>query len=254
MGTEILRRIQNHCCQSRSCIGPIGGKADVRQKCFPIITLAAGLHHSAKKLLGCLLYGDVCQRGKVTLNDSSWKLPIRNAQHSMRRLVGHQHTAIRIRRKDGDRAAVNEDLQLFFRFAARISLPLDFMKVLLRYPAVADHLTNEGTCSNKGGEEEHIPGDAGSQVPGQIAEHFRQEGAKGGDGANLPAAQNASNHQHGNQIEEAERNLRNHQPVQKRNGRNYGSCFEQNRSPGSLEENSVHEHLLRRAGEAGAAT
>jgi hypothetical protein len=205
-------------------------KADVRQKRFPIFALAASLHDGAKKLLRLIVHGDIRQSGKITIKQSPAKFSLRNAQHPMRGVIGHQHATVLVRRENGNGAALNQDSQLLFGFATRVSLALNLMKVLKRDLAIVVHFANEQTGTNKCGKVEHIPGCAGAQIPGKIAETLPPARCTGLRLRRSRSVPHASNHHHGNQVEEAKRNLCDYAPIQQRNGRNRGCCSEQNRS------------------------
>ena len=171
----------------------------------------------------------------------------------MRGLVCGQYTAIRVGRDDGDWTACNQYPQLLFSIAAGIALAFNLMKVFLCYAAVPAHLANKEARSRKGSEIEYVPGDPGPQIPRQVTKGFRKEGTQTSNGANLPAAQNTSNHQHGNQVQEAKQDLGNYPPVQERNSRNQDSRLEQYRSLVALEKQVVHMHPWCCAGENGVA-
>src|ERR1019366_9178670 len=139
----------------------------------------------------------------------------------MRGLIGGQDAAVRIGCQDSDWTAFDQYPQLLFGVATRIALAFELVNVFLCYAAVPVHLANKEPCSSKG--------------------------------ANLPAGQHTSNHQHGYQVEESEQNLSNHPPVQKRNGCNQEPRLEQYSSLVALEKQAVHRHLLCCAGEIGIA-
>ena len=61
--SEFLRSVQHHSGEARSGIGAIGRETDVSEETFSVITLAAGLHDCAKKLLGDVFPQDIRQGG-----------------------------------------------------------------------------------------------------------------------------------------------------------------------------------------------
>ena len=82
------------------------------------------------------------------------------------------------------------------------------------------------------------------QVPCEIVKALGQEGAYSRDRSDLPGVEHGPHHQHGNQIEESQRDLANHGPVQHRDGRNQNSRFEQEGSPVSSEESRKHKPFI----------
>src|SRR5215469_12877654 len=99
------------------------------------------------------------------------------SQQSMCRFVCHQHVSIRVRCYDCGGAGLDQNPQLFFRFAARIDLLPDLMKMFQRSPTAAIHLANEQACSEKSCKIQHIARKTRPKIPREIIEDFCEEGA-----------------------------------------------------------------------------
>ena len=163
-------------------------------------------------------------------------------QHAMRRLVGHQHSASRVRGDDGCRAALDQNLQLPLGFPACFALLLDLFEVLHRCAPIAIHLADKEARPEERRKIKHVARDSCTQIPGKIVEDFRQKRAQSSHRSNLPRPQHAAHHHHGQQIEKAERNFSNDSPVQHRDHCYQRRSPKHNRSTASPEECCVHVH------------
>ncbi len=139
-----------------------------------------------------------------------------------------KHGAVGIGRKDSDRAAVHQHLQLFLGRAASLALGFDLIQMPKSRLAAADHFVDEEPHAEERRENQNIARDAGAGTPVKGIENLRQQRAKSGSDSDLPALQNAADHQHRKQVEEAESDVLVGAPIGERDGGDQESRFEQN--------------------------
>src|ERR1700731_4094688 len=104
----------------------------------------------------------------------------------------------------------------------------------------ADHFVDEKSHAKECGENQNIAWDAGTGAPVEGVEHFSQQGAKSSHDSDLPALQDAANHQHGKQIKKAQGDVLVGTPVDEGNEADKHSCFEQNGLGTTTEKKRKH--------------
>ena len=156
-----------------------------------------------------------------------------------------KHGAVGIGREDGHRAAVHQHLQLFFGRAASLALRFDLIQMPESGLAAADHFVDEEPHAEERGEDQNIARDAGAGAPVEGVENLGQQGAKSGDDRDLPALQNAADHQHGKQVQEAEGDVLVGAPVGEGDDGDEQPRFEQNGLGAATKEERKHGDARR---------
>jgi hypothetical protein len=148
----------------------------------------------------------------------------------MSRFVRHQDASIRIGSDDSGGTAFDQNFKLFFCLSAGIPLPLDFVKMLDDYLAVAVYFVNEQSYAEEGREIEYVAGHPYSEAPDKLIEVLCNDCAKHSDASDLPRTQDPAHHEHGQQIKEAERQIVGKTPIDERDGRDQETGPKQNGS------------------------
>src|ERR1700735_4816063 len=104
------------------------------------------------------------------VNRASWKRCRLKCQHTMSRFVRHQDASIRIGSDDSGGTAFDQNFKLFFCLSAGIPLPLDFVKMLDDYLAVAVYFANEQSYAEESRKIEYVAGHPYSDAPDKLIE------------------------------------------------------------------------------------
>ncbi len=224
---QIFGGIDHHGGKARSGAGAIGGEPNVGEEGFAVGPLAAALHHGPERLAVVFERGHGHQRRQVVAYGVAGQRAGGNGEKAVRGIVGQQHAAFGIGGENGRGTALDQNLELLFGVAARLHFALELGDVLRRGLAVANDLVDEQAHAEEGGEDENVAGDAGLGKPIEAVEGLRQEGACGGGGGDLPAAENASGQQHGEEIQEPEGDVALDAPVDDRDQRDHGGGAKQ---------------------------
>jgi hypothetical protein len=132
---------------------------------------------------------------------------VRNDGPLISGVVGLQHRSVGVGGEDGHRAAVHQHLQLFFRRAPGLTFRFDLLQMPQGGLPAADHFVDEQPHAQEGREDQDVARDPGTGAPLERIEQFGKQRAHGGGNADLPALQNAADHEHWKQVEEPERDV-----------------------------------------------
>ena len=163
--------------------------------------------------------GDVGERREITMDGASEKSRLQKFQHAVGSLVGHKEATGGVCCDDGGRTALDEGVELLFGFEAGITLVFDFAELTDDDLAAAIDLVDEHANGEEGGEVEDIAWHACAEGPGELIELFGKKSAKGGGEYDLRGLENTPKHEHGKEIQEAERKVGYDAPIDQCNER-----------------------------------
>ncbi len=214
---QILGAVNYHRRQPRARARAVGRKPDIRQKDLAVLPAPAALHGGAERAplfrghSGALHIGE---RRKKFVDRAAGECPCRNREEAVRGFIGQQHDSLRIRSEDRRRAALHENLQLLFHFAAGTDLALNLFGMQECGAAASNDLINEKPHAEEGRKDENVARYSRKR-PVEAIEQLGQKGAESRGNGNLPASHDAAGQQHGEQIKESERDVSFNTPIAK---------------------------------------
>ncbi len=200
--------------------------------------LPAALHFRAEGLRRLVEKGNAAQRRDVMPDAPARQFAGRHRKKPVGRHVGAADQAIGGHCQDGDRAAVDEELELLFGFAAGIGFPLHAVQVLEFAYAAARHLVSKQPRAGQRSEHQNILRQRHGPGKGKRVECIRENGAYHGGQQNSPSRPDGAHQQEGEKVKEAEGDGRIHPPIDHRDARDEERCQSHSQRPAGENERS----------------
>ena len=179
----------------------------MRQEDFAVAALRFAFHIGAQVGGGARVLQHAVENRHVRRHIAALQRFVFKAEQFARRFVGQFHPSGLIEREDGERAGFDQNPHLLLRLLPQENLPLAFRQMVGQVAPALVQRGDEEACHREARDHDADAfGGAGSEP--QRVEGFAQEAATRGHEQNLPGIEGGRGQQDGEQIEEADRDVK----------------------------------------------